>query len=550
MHSYKAIATACVFAVALGHVNAQHADARREDAPQAFESLGSTVNSAANEQNPLLSADGQTLYFTRQYHPDNMGGTRDAGDIWFSTLQADGSWSAAQNIGAPLNNTMANSIIGLADGGNTLFLHGHYYQDDRKVNTQGISVARKNGRQWSFPEPVAIPYYYSKSDHLSGTLHASGNIMLVSLQSYDTRGAEDLYALFRKSDGSWSEPKNLGSTINTAYQEMTPFLAPDGKTLYFSSNGYEGFGSRDVFMSVRLDDSWKRWSKPQNLGPSVNTEGTELFYRLVDHSEDAYLASTQNSDGLGDLVRLQVDPELVAEQKDTATITVAQVPVAAVQPEPEEAAASRTAVNQVTIAGTVLHKNTQAPVQAQIQIKALSSDTVGSQPAVETNEAGQFSLSVAKDQPYQLVVSADGFIKASEKLMLTENSESVERQILLTPLEVGATVKLENVLFDRGTANMLPGSEESLNEVISLMNENPNLAIEVAGHTDNQGRADLNLLLSQERAQTVKAYMVGKGIAPERIQDKGYGGTRPVASNAIEEERMKNRRVEFTITRK
>lgn len=512
------------------------------------EKIGTEVNSAANEQNPILSEDGKTLYFTRQNHPDNVGGKKDGGDIWYSELQADGSWSEAKNMGKPLNNQYANSIIGFSDHGQAIYLHGHYLYNGAKPNSQGVSVSTKTSNGWSDPEPVLIPYYYTKSDHLSGTMHTSGNIMIVTLQSYDTRGAEDLYVLFKKSDGSWTEPKNLGKEINTEYQEMTPFLAPDGKTLFFASNGYEGFGSRDIFMSVRLDNSWKKWSNPKNLGAAVNTEGTELFYFLQEEGTYAYLTSTQNSDGMGDVIRVQVrsDELQASQEKDTfEVIPVVEEEITEAAEEPE--------VNRIAIQGQVLNKTNNSPVEAKIFYRALQKDSVQYTDEVKSDSKGKFNLYLSPDQDYELLVSADGYIKEKEKVLLLNNStnnEEVQKEILLTPIEVGATVNLEDVLFDRGTASMLPGSEENLDEVVDFLKENPNISIEVSGHTDNQGRPDLNLLLSQDRAKAVKDYLISKGIEEDRITDKGYGGTKPIASNAIEEERRKNRRVEFTIIKK
>lgn len=514
------------------------------------ENLGKAINSSANELNPILSEDGMILYFTRQYHPDNLGGKKDGGDIWFSELQSDGSWSEAKNAGKPLNNQYANSIIGFSANGQTVYLHGHYLSNGAKPNTQGISVSKKTASGWTDPEPVNIPYYYSKSDHLSGTIHASGNIMIVTLQSYDTRGAEDLYVLFKKSDGSWTVPKNLGKEINTEYQEMTPYLAPDGKTLFFASNGYEGFGSRDIFMSIRLDNSWKRWSNPKNLGAGVNTEGTELFYFLPNNGNDAYLTSTQNSDGLGDISRVQIRTDKLQAIQEEDTFRRGTAEVIEVEKIPETAEVSE--VKQIKIQGKILNKSSSAPVEARISYRLLQQDSTQFQNEITSDSEGKFSLTLKPDQAYELMVSADGFIKEKEKILLSNGAsgEELQKEILLTPIEVGSTVSLEYVLFDRGTASMLPGSEENLNDVVDFLKENPNISIEVSGHTDNRGRPDLNLLLSQDRAKAVKEYIVSKGINAERITDKGYGGTKPIASNAIEEERKKNRRVEFTIIKR
>lgn len=547
MHFQKSLFIGCVLAFLYHHSFAQNE----------HESLGGMVNSFVNEENPILSDDGNTLYFTRKFHPENMGGKKDAGDIWFSTLQADGSWSEAKNAGTPLNNAFANSIIGFAKNGQTVFLHGHYPGNRETVNTQGVSVSRREGNSWNKPEPLKIPYFYSKSDHLSGSLYASGNIMVVSLQSYDTRGAEDLYVLFRQNDGTWSEPKNLGKDINTEYQEMTPFLAPDGKTLFFASNGYEGFGSRDIFMSVRLDDTWKRWSNPKNLGAAVNTEGTELFYFLPSDGDFAYLTSTQNSDGLGDVVKVRIKPEVLqVQQQEEDTLAMVKVEEE-VEEEEEEVIEEKEEVTapearDVKVQGTIMNKESGQPVQANVFYRILQEDTAQFSRSVQANAQGEFSLSLIPDKDYELMVSAEGFIKEKEKVLLSAGEEDalLEREILLTPIEVGATVNLENVLFDRGTADMLPGSTETLDDVVELLKENPGVSIEVSGHTDNQGRPDLNMLLSKDRAKAVKDYLVSQGIKPERIQDKGYGGSKPIASNAIEEERKKNRRVEFTIIEK
>ena len=520
----------------------------------------STVSSPADDQNPVLSPDGSTMYFVRKNHPGNVGGTQDLGDIWFSERLPDGTWSEAENLSS-LNNDQFNSIIGFANDGNQVFLNGHYLEVNKKPTTQGVSVASRQGSGWSKPQPLKIPYFYNKSDHQSGSLHVGGQVMLLSLQSYDSRGAEDLYVLFKMSDGSWSEPKNLGKDINTPYQEMTPFLAADGKTLYFASNGYETFGSRDIFSSVRLDDSWTNWSNPKNLGARVNTEGTELYYSLPPDSDYAYLSSTQNSDGLGDINQLRINPEEEQIEEEPVAVSPEVSPlmpeVSDDQPSvsiesvavPEE---EEDEIKMVSIQGQILNEQSQNPVSANIFFLGLKEEDSVS---VSATDEGNYNLSLPVDNDYQLIVESEGYIRKKTTILLSQqapidDSDVVVRNFSLTPIEVGITVNLENVLFDRGTSEMLSGSAETLDEVVLFLQENPQVEIEVAGHTDNRGRPDLNLILSQERAEAVKRYLVGQGVTAARIQEKGYGGTRPLASNAIEEERRKNRRVEFTIIKK
>ena len=531
-------------------------------AQTAYEPLGSGINSYADEQNPVISPDGQRLYFTRRGHADNVGGRRDPGDIWYAERSGDSTWSAAKPVGTSLNNTGYNGVLGF-DGNGRMLVHGHYQADGSPAQTQGISATTASGSGWSVPEALNIPYYYTKSSHRSGSLHQGKDVMLVTLQSYDTRGGEDLYVLFRQADGSWSEPRNLGRTINTPYQEMAPYLAPDGKTLFFSSNGYEGFGSRDVYLSVRLDDSWKNWSNPKNLGATVNSEGTELGYYVPEGDDTyAYLSTTQNSDGRGDLVRVRVveeQRELLAGADTTVTIpatvtAAAKPPVAALDTTAEETTpvVPPTAAT-VAVRGKVVSKSSQEPIDAELTFRSVKKDTT-QVVRVTTETDGSFDTRLPAEDDYALVVNADGFIRARDQLSVAQanldGSDVLIRDYALTPIEVGATVNLENVLFDRGNASMLPGSYETLDEVAEFLQENPNVAIEVAGHTDNRGRADLNLELSQERAAAVKQYLVGQGVASNRIAQVGYGGTRPLVSNAIEEERSKNRRVEFTIMKK
>ena len=525
-------------------------------AQNAHESVGAGINSYADEQLPVMSPDGQRLYFTRRGHADNVGGRRDPGDIWYCVRTGDQPWSEAKHAGPSINNARYNGVIGFDRDGRMLVL-GHYQANGTPAKTQGISAATASGDGWSVPEALDIPYYYTKSAHRSGSMHSSGNIILVTLQSYDTRGGEDLYVLFRQGDGSWTEPKNLGRSINTPYQEMTPFLAPDGKTLFFASNGYEGFGSRDIYVSVRLDDSWKNWSNPKNLGAAVNSEGTELSYYVPDQSEYAYLSSTQNSDGLGDLVKVRISEEQteqLAEVDTTLAIPVVEEP----KPEPTVAAADTIeepapTIARVEVRGTVANKSSLKSMAAEITFRSQKKDTT-QVIRVSAGSDGRFTAQLPVEDDYALTITADGFIRVRDQLSVAATTsggaEPMVRDYALTPIEVGSTVNLENVLFDRGNAAMLPGSYETLDEVVSFLQENPAVEIEVAGHTDNQGRADLNLTLSRERAAAVKQYLVEQGVDTNRITQQGYGGTRPLVSNAIEEERSKNRRVEFTILKK
>src|SRR5690606_15345860 len=184
-----------------------------------IEPLDTAVNTKYNEINPVIHPDGKSIYFTRANHPENIGGRKDPGDIWVSAWTGDG-WSQARNIGKPVNNAKYNAVVGFSNDGTRMFLQNTYNPNQKTGPGQGVSVSTLKGGSWSEPEPVNMRYFYNKSTHQSGALSADGRIMLLSLESYGTYGAEDIYVSFLKSNGEWTNPQNLGSDINTAMQEM------------------------------------------------------------------------------------------------------------------------------------------------------------------------------------------------------------------------------------------------------------------------------------------------------------------------------------------
>ena len=240
--------------------------------------LFTNVNSPADEMNPVLTNGGNTLYFVRVFDEQNTGGMRDPGDIWTSSMTDSAVWSLSSKINSPLNSPQFNGVIGFNPQGDKMYLYEHYMPGGKPARTQGLSTSVKRNGKWTDPVRLDIKYFYNKSEHISVSISQDGDIMLLALESYGTQGAEDIYVSFRNGN-EWSEPRNLGSTINTNLQEMTPYLAPDNRTLFFASNGHNGFGGRDIFVSSRQDDSWRNWSEPKNLGPKVNTEGVELYFQ-------------------------------------------------------------------------------------------------------------------------------------------------------------------------------------------------------------------------------------------------------------------------------
>lgn len=493
-------------------------------------------NTSYDELNPVISPDGRSQYITVANHPQNEGGKKDPGDIWVSVLTETNQWSAPVHAGPVLNDKAFNAVAGFSADGRQMFLLSHYGSSGNASRTQGISISHLGNNGWSTPENITIPYFQNKSDVLSGYILPDESVFVFSAETYGSRGVEDLYVCTKNQNGSWSEPKNLGSTINTRFQELSPSLSDDGKTLYFSSNGGKGSGSFDIYSSSRLDEGWANWSSPQNLGETINSEGRELYFRPYEKFGYALYTSTKNSDGYGD-VKIFITGEPVPVPKDSIPVAPPDT-VKIVEVTREPAADQR-----VKIYGKVNNAKTGESITANILFTSPSTN----ESSRASSENG-YSVLVPSTEQYTVKIEATGYISILEKLDIqTYEMKELEMNFKLQPVEVGATVNLRDVLFEQGKTALLAQSYPELDLVVAFLKSNPKIKIELSGHTDNRGIPGQNLKLSQARVEKVKSYLVSKGIDKKRITGKGYGGNRPIASNDTEETRLLNRRVEFTI---
>lgn len=382
---------------------------------------------------------------------------------------------------------------------------------DRGVYTTELKVIRENGQV-----SLDIPFMKSKSPTVSGTISKDGRFMILSLETNDTYGVEDLYLTRRDVNGDWSSLKNLGSMLNTEYQEITPFLAADNRTLFFATNGRGGEGSFDLFYTVRQDESWRNWSTPVNLGSQINTSGSETSFSFQDGSDWAFFVSSQDSDGYGDIMQIKIKEDI---DEDTVQTTF---------PKLEDVIAKEIMIK-------ISDRKTSELLAGQLIFDTLEIFV----------PAGVFVLDSMYLKYGEVEVKMDGYlpkmIPLDKELLIGVN------EIIMDRIEMGETFLLENVLFRRGTSELLEGSSKELNLVVEMMNDNPEIKILLKGHTDNTGDPVKNILLSEERVKAVKQYLVDQGISPYRIRGRGYGGNLPVASNSTEETRKLNRRVEFEV---
>ncbi len=485
------------------------------------ERLSNNVNTKYIETKPIISPDGRRLYFARKNTPQNTGGKRDDQDIYYSDRIGE-KWSLALNAGRPLNDKLPNGICSVTPDGHTLLLINAYYEDGNVED--GVSISRKLASGWSAPKAQYIEDYHNLSEYQDYCLSNSGKVLISAVQRKDSRGDQDLYVSFRTGEDSWSKPVNLGPVINTRKVEYAPFLASDNRTLYFSSNGHGGYGESDIFYSRRLDDTWTNWSKPVNIGKAVNSSAWDGYYSISARGDYAYFVSTA-----GALNKVDFNPT------DEDIFRISLLPEE--KPDPV-----------VLITGRVINSKTKKPIKADIYYESLP-DNEESGIATSDPVDGNYKIVLPVGKKYGFRAEAEGFIAISQNedfSYVTEYKE-IKRDLELTPLKVGETVRLNNIFFVQSKAEILPDSEPELERLLKLLNENPTLEVELGGHTDNQGSSSANLRLSEARALAVMNYLIEHGISKKRLRHKGYGGTRPIASNASPETRRKNRRVEIKI---
>lgn len=264
--------------------------------------LGDNINSDYREFRPLITPDGNTMFFSRQYHPENIGGTDDPEDIWYSEWNpVTHKWGKAKNIGRPLNNEGPNFVSSITPNGDLLL--GNQYMKNGKMMA-GVSISYYKNRIRTAPKTLNIENDYNLSDNANYFLSNNGEVLLMSVTRGDTFGDRDIYVSFKKQNGDWSEPQNIGSTVNSAGVESSPFLTLDDKTLYFSSDGIAGYGGSDIYVTKRLDDSWKRWSKPENLGPEINSKQEDLYLNILGTGSYAYISKSVGDDDF-DIYRIK-----------------------------------------------------------------------------------------------------------------------------------------------------------------------------------------------------------------------------------------------------
>lgn len=493
--------------------------------------LGPNINSSADEWDPCPTPDGKYLFFSTRGKPDSYGNS----DVYFSKFE-NGEWSKAQNVGPRINGKRDETIDNIDPDGNGIWLSGTF---EGTFGQFDIYYIKRHEDGWGPLEHLPYPINTQYVDE-GACLSSDGKVLIFTsdrpsgigdfhpygrLFHGNTMGNMDLYVSF-KTDTGWSPPINLGPTINTPYAERSPYLHPDGKTLYFSSDGHPGLGRLDVFKAVRLkDDSWTEWSEPVNLGKEINTILDDWGYKVSLRGDSAFFASHWRTDGYGGW--------------DLYSVTLPKFA------KPEKFA---------TIRGKITDPFGK-PLSAKINIEDLQAGknigTLSSNP-----EDGSFLIVLPLGKNYGYYAEKQGYFPTSNNIDLRnfQKDTNLTLDIILYPIEFlvdkQKKVRLNNIFFDFDKYVLKPESYLELDRVVQILKENPDFKIHIEGHTDIFGTEEYNLQLSRKRAEAVRNYLVSKGISAEKITIFGFGASMPVATNETEEGRALNRRVEIWFVRR
>ncbi len=476
------------------------------------ESLGPNVNSGFDEVYPIIAPDGRTLYFDRKLHPENIGDKKND-DIWVSIFSGF-KWEPAINIGPPLNNNNHNFLCSISPDGNTALVGSDYANP--LAEDPGVSLTYNTGKGWSQPVGIRIKEFRNLNQYNEFTLAADGTTLIMSSETLEGYGLLDLYVSFLLPDESFSKPINLGPALNTAGNEMTPFLAADGKTLYFSSTGFPGYGFQDVYMSRRMDNTWTNWSEPLNLGKSVNSPEWEAYYTIDAFGEYAYF-STGNTGGSNlDIFRIKLPPKAKPD-------------------------------NILWLKGIVSDRITNITIPAKIIYSGIA-DSI-SRGISYTSPKDGYAIILPQLDTYNVTISAEGYYTADTLLIINtlNRFSEIKQNFTLIPKQTGVIIEMRDILFGINSSVLEDTSFAELNKVVKFLQHNPGVEIEVRGHTNSLCDDSYCLTLSSKRAKSVMEYFISKGIPAARLTFKGFGKTIPLADNKTPAGRQINQRVEFMI---
>ncbi len=492
------------------------------------ENQGGRINSRASEFTPILRADMSKMYFTVYSRDFSKKGDD---NIFVSNYSEKDGWQAAKRLEGSISTPRSEAAQSLSVDGKTMLVYGNYADN---LGRGDLYEFNWDGAKWS--DKTHIPYPIN-TKHYDGdaTVSADGNAMFFvserpggigethwvgSVFHGSMFGNTDIYVCEKTKNG-WGKPINLGAVINTPYAERKPQLHPDGKTLYFSSEGHPGLGRLDVFVSRRLsEDSWTEWSEPVNLGKEINGPGRDWGFFVIPDGNYAYFSSSDKTVNIGqsDIYRTKI-PDFA-------------------KPYPV-----------VAINGIVVDQNGQ-PLKAEIIWEDLGADKELSR-IYSDAEDGSFFYILPVGKIFGYHAEKEGYYPISKNIDLSKTNKYTQVTDTLTMINIEdlleGSVRINNIFFEYDKAVLKPESFPELKRLVKMLKGFPEVKVEISGHTDNIGSEDYNMTLSEARAEAVINFLKGNGLEHIEFIAKGYGKSMPVANNSSEDGRSLNRRVEFRV---
>ena len=467
--------------------------------------LGDSINSVKSEYYPSITINDSLFVFTRR-------GTGLREDFYQATIMPNKSYSKANLINGSINDEPSKGAINISHDGEWLFFTGYNFRGGYGDFDLHISYYTPEG--WSEPENLGRNVnseYWESSPSISPDKRA----LYFASNRPGGFGGRDLYVSYRQANGRWGPAQNMGPTINTAGEELAPFIHADNATLYFTSDGLQGYGNSDIFMCRKGPNN--QWSIPENLGYPINTIENEGSLFVAADGKTAFYASDR-SDTKGDL--------------DLYTFELRQN----VRP-----------AKTLYVQGKVYDLKTGKGLPSGVEL--IDNSNQQSVTNVQTDETGHYFITLPVGKDYTFSVNRKGYLFYSELYPLSGNppDSTYKKDIPLQPVELNARVVLKNILFETNSTKLQAISQIEINRLMQLMNENPTLKVQINGYTDNVGKPTDNVKLSEARAKSVVDYLVNKGINTQRLSFKGFGEAKPVTDNSSEAGRAKNRRTEFVV---
>jgi OmpA-OmpF porin, OOP family len=473
------------------------------------EMLSDTVNCFVMQYFPVLTGDEQQLFFTRR---NGITGN-DTEDLMVSNKDSKGRWtkpvSVSPNINSPENE---GTCTVSADGRLLIFTS---CRGREGYGSCDLFYSEKHGDEWSEPVnlgPGVNSFFWESQPSLS----ADGRVLYFVSERRVGVGGKDIYVSHKNEKGEWSTATNLGPTINSKGDDLSPFIHANNRTLFFASKGRVGFGGYDIYVSEKVDNAW---TEPKNFGAPVNNfEDQFSLFITADGKKGYYSHEKELNDNTGRLYEIAIPEDLQIVNRSNY------------------------------VKGKITDAESTKPVKARIELLDLKKNELISVVSSDSLN-GKYLMVLTKGSDYGLFVSSPGYLYKSFNFNYEQSAQvdPIVVDISLQRAKTGASVVLNNIFFDYNKFDLKPESLSELEKVVKFLSDNPKIKIEISGHTDNQGTEETNQTLSQKRATSVSDYLTGKGVNPARIKTIGFGSKKPLFDNTTEENKKANRRIEFKI---